>query len=101
MLLEGYDKLDMVGQWSVAVDVDEIEGMVGCETWASGDEMVIGLMIFIKHRVLRISEKANFIYVIASEFLGLSDTAFAVHFFYLIDCVSIADFLPPQIPHFI
>ena len=33
MLLEGYDKLDMVGQWSVAVDVDEIEGMVGCETW--------------------------------------------------------------------
>ena len=51
MLLERYEKLDMVDHWSSIVDVDENEPPDVREGWR------LGLTIFIEHGTLRILRK--------------------------------------------
>ena len=51
MLLERYEKLDMVDHWSPVVDVDENEPPDVREGWR------LGLTIFIEHGALRILRK--------------------------------------------
>ena len=51
--MEGYETLDVVDQWSVAVDVDENYRM----RKTVRRRMVIGFMIFLEHGALRISRR--------------------------------------------